>query len=274
MSKDSSRSMQLQQRDKALLRALAETFRILDRVQINELFPMGSASRVKYRLKQLLDAGYLSARPIFNEGGNMQYGYYLGPRAAEAFDSIERGAVHRARMDAAHLSNAGLAHRMLVDSIHIRFLTAQRSNPNYRLLTWVDQYSPEWETLRTYGLNVQADGYAEYILLLHFDNLYTFFLEADRGEERGHVISAKIRAYVDFAANGAYEKRFAARRFRVLFVTTTEKRGDALAELATASGSPDLFWITSWTQLKEAGIFQRVWLRPGQQGLHSIIPHL
>ncbi len=274
MSKSSTAAIQLQQRDRALLRALAESFRILDRVQINELFPMGSASRVKFRLKQLLDAGYLSARPIVNEGGNMQYGYYLGPRATAAFDSTERGAVQKARLDAAHLSNAGLAHRMLVDSIHIRFLTAQRRNPNYRLLTWVDQYSPEWETLRTYGLNVQADGYAEYILLLHFDNLYTFFLEADRGDERGHIISAKIRAYVDFASSGIYEKRFAARLFRVLFVTTTQKRAEALAELAMASGSADLFWITSWPQLKQVGIFEPVWIRPGQPGFHSLIPRL
>jgi|SRR5690348_9830156 len=274
MSKSSTGSIQLQQRDRALLRALAESFRILDRVQISELFPMGSASRVKFRLKQLLDAGYLSARPIFNEGGNMQYGYYLGPRAAEAFESIERGAVHKARLDAAHLSSSGLAHRMLVDSIHIQFLTAQRRNPNYRLLTWVDQYSPEWETLRTYGLNVQADGYAEYILLLHFDNLHTFFLEADRGGERGHVLSAKIRAYAEFAASGTYQKRFAAPPFRVLFVTTTPKRAEALAELVVSSGAAELFWITSWPQLQQAGIFDPIWIRPGQPDLYSIIPRL
>src|SRR5579864_1491625 len=135
----------LQERDLALIRMLAEEFRILDREQIGGLFPMGSTTRLNLRLKQLRDGGYLSSRPLSGLGAAIKHGYYLGPRAQELFeDPTEKRVVETIRNQAAQLSSAGLTHRMLVDSIHIRFLTAARDYANYKLLTWVDQYSPWW----------------------------------------------------------------------------------------------------------------------------------
>jgi len=64
---------------------------------------------------------------------------------------------------------------MLVDSIHIRFLTAARHYVNYKLLTRIDQYSPWWQSVRDYGIPVQPDGYGEYLMLMYFESLSTFF---------------------------------------------------------------------------------------------------
>jgi len=77
----------LQKRDIALIHMLVEEFRILSREQIGELFPMGSISRLNFRLKQLHDAGYLSIRPLAKMGKAVKYGYYLGPQAVELFDN-------------------------------------------------------------------------------------------------------------------------------------------------------------------------------------------
>jgi DNA-binding Lrp family transcriptional regulator len=263
----------LQDRDTLLIRLLAEDFRLLTREQIGELIPMGSVSRLNYRLKKLLDGGYLSRRVLLPSSHSAGYAYFLGPQAAAVFDDpAERRVVQERRAQAAHLSDAGLAHRILVDSVHIRFLAATRSYPNYKLVTWVDQYSPWWEEVRHYGVPIQADGYAEYLMLMYFDSLFTFFLEVDRGTERGQVMQAKIARYTAFAASGTFERKFAASAFRVLFVTTSERRAHALAAMS-APDAQKVFWITSWEHLKQARLFDRYWMRPGLDGLHSLADH-
>src|SRR6266404_3275681 len=78
-------SIRPQDRDVALIRMLAENFRILNREQIGELFPMGSIRRLNFRLKKLCDAGYLSTRTLVQMGNVTKHGYYLGPRAAQLF---------------------------------------------------------------------------------------------------------------------------------------------------------------------------------------------
>src|SRR6266704_1009298 len=124
----------LQNRDVSLIRMLAEDFRILNRDQIGELFPMGSVARLNFRLKQLREAGYLSSRPLAGLGTAVKRGYYLGPRAIELLsDQIEQRVAASVRSQAAQLAPTGLEHRMLVDSVHIRFLTAARDYPNYKL---------------------------------------------------------------------------------------------------------------------------------------------
>jgi len=63
---------------------------------------------------------------------------------------------------------------MLVDSIHIRFLTAARQYANYRLVTWIDQYSAWWKELRTYGVPIRRTAmvntscFCISIISLHF----------------------------------------------------------------------------------------------------------
>src|SRR5437899_8204037 len=92
------KSIRPQTRDVALIRMLAENFRILNREQIGELFPMGSIRRLNFRLKKLCDAGYLSTRTLVQMGNVTKHGYYLGPRAAELFPNpTERKVVNSMR---------------------------------------------------------------------------------------------------------------------------------------------------------------------------------
>ena len=261
----------LQDRDNALLRTLTEDFRVLSREQIGELFPMGSVARLNFRLKQLRDAGYLSSRPLAGLGTAVKRGYYLGPRAIELLsDPIERRVATSARSQAAQLAPTGLEHRMLVDSVHIRFLTAASDYPNYKLVTWIDQYSSWWEEVRSYGVPVQADGYGEYLMLLHFDSLFTFFLEVDRGTEGGKTIQEKIARYIEYAESGSYERQFAAKPFRVLFVAASRRRAESLLKM-TAAQTNKIFWITSWDRFKKAKILDAFWFRPGHEGMYSLL---
>lgn len=264
----------LQDRDISLIRMLAEDFRILTREQIGELFPMGSTRRLNFRLKQLCDAGYLSSRRLDQMGAIRKSAYYPGPRAVEMFDdATEQRLVATRRAQTTQLAESGLAHRMLVDSIHIRFLTAVRENPNYKLVTWIDQYSPSWADLQKYGVPLQADGYGEYLMLLHFENLYTFFLEVDRGTEWGKTMQDKIDRYVRYAESGTYERLFAAKQFRVLVVTTRTHRMEGLLKLME-SKPINLFWITTWERFKQAKLLDAYWFRPNQKGTYSLLSHI
>src|SRR5437879_9513758 len=191
-TKAGGKAISLQNRDISLIRMLAEDFRMLNGEQIGELFPLGSIRRRNFRLKQLCDAGYLSSRELIRMGNVAKHGYYLGPRAPELFSNpTEQRLVKGIRAQVAQLTESGLTHRMLVDSIHIRFLTAAREYANYRLVTWIDQYSSWWNEVRNYGIPVQADGYGEYLMLLHVDTPFTFFIEVDRDTEGGMTIHAK-----------------------------------------------------------------------------------
>src|SRR5262249_24056931 len=144
-------------------------------------------------------------------------------------DPTEKNVLFALHKQASQLALSGLDHRVMVDTIHIRFLTAERTYPQYRLLTWMDQYSPSWESLRQYGVPIQADGYGEYILLMHFDALHTFFLEVDI-TERAEVLRDKVERYISFAESGNYEKLFAASTsFRVLLITSNQSKLEGLA---------------------------------------------
>ena len=261
-----------QDRDLTLIRALAEDFRILTPRQINELVPRGSARRVNFRLNKLRDAGYLSYRPLASFGPGSTGGYYLGPKAAELFDPAERNAVTTIREQASKLAETGLAHRMLVDSIHIRFRVASRANPQFKLFTWIDQYSDWWSALRKYGVPIQADAYAECLVLFGFQNLLTLFLEVDRGTERGHMIEDKLNRYAAYAASGDYERLFAAGMFRVLFVTTSDARRDQLIKKMERLG-PDVFWVTTWEAFRNSDLLAPHWRRPRYEGAYSLLSH-
>jgi hypothetical protein len=267
------KSIRPQDRDIALIRMLAEKFRILNREQIGELFPMGSIRRLNFRLKKLCDSGYLSIRTLAQMGNATKHGYYLGPRAAELFvNPTERKIVNSVRAQVPQLAESGLAHRMLVDSIHIRFMTAGREYPEYKLLTWIDQYSPWWQDLERYGVPVRADGYGEYLVLLHFDSLFTFFLEVDRGTERGETLQDKIDRYMQYAESGAYEEHFAAKPFRVLFITTTDRRMEGMLRMMKHS-RPDIFWVTTRKRFTASKLLDAYWRRPNRSETYSLLFH-
>ena len=102
------------------------------------------------------------SRELIRMGNVAKLAYYLGPRAPELFsDPTEQRLVKGIRAQVAQLTGSGLTHRMLVDSIHIRFLTAAREYPNYRLVTWIDDHSLAclWTSVEIAILLKHADRY-------------------------------------------------------------------------------------------------------------------
>jgi len=262
----------LQERDTLLLDLLATQFRLLSRDQIGELLPMGSVSRLNFRLKRLVEGRYLSTRLITTRGPSHKLTYYLGPRSLDTFaDSEHQEIAASAREQAAELTALGLPHRMLVDDIHIRFLVSQRLYPHFKLITWVDQYSQSWEQLRKLGLFFEPDGYGEYRLSFAFQNVVPFFVEADRGTERGTLLLEKIDRYLRYAALLLTSARLSAEPFRVLFITESNRRTKNLLEVI-GTKTDKLFWVTTADRFRQAQLFDPHWSRPHQEGRHSLAP--
>src|SRR5262249_27547277 len=113
--------------DKALVRMLAEDFRLLTRQQINELFPTESHRASLHRLWRLWNGGYVSARCFRTSDGTREIGIFLGPRAWELFDDpAEKTVLISLHREVQDVETSQILRRLLVDWVHIRFLTASR----------------------------------------------------------------------------------------------------------------------------------------------------
>lgn len=254
--------------DLELLRFLAKDFLLLSRQQVNALFPERSLRNINYRLSKLRSAGFLSRRqyPATTLGPWMPL-YYLGPRAPEALghDPGDVTLVAR-RKRAIQLRESAIPHSLLVDSVHIQFLTATKDYPDYELLTWIPQYDALWRTLGDHGFQLRPDGYAE----IHKDaHVVRFFLELDRGTERGQKITAKFAEYQRYLMTGQFEQHFSAPSFRVLFVTSTERRARQLARHAS-SFSENLFWLSSIDTFFSSPLFNAFWRVSGSDLLQPL----
>ena len=259
--------LQLQPADIELVRLLREDFVLLTRSQICELFPGRSIRRTNFRLRKLRQAAYLSRRYPAGMLVPKIPLYYIGPRAAEALsrDPRDPGVLSR-RKQALQLRDASLPHLLLVNSVHIKFLSASRHYSDFELLSWIPQYDSVWQTLNQYGFPLRPDGYGEYrkeLLTLRF------FLELDRGTERGRALHNKLAAYTEYARSGRFEEHFSASGFRVLFIPPTLRRARQLLR-AISSHNPDLFWVTPADQFFHQPLFDPHWQCPNSDILYSL----
>ena len=76
---------------------------------------------------------------------------------------------------------------------------------------------------------VIPDGF---FTIKHKGRNYHFFLEADRSTMTSKRYLRKLRAYWLFWKTGGLQRKFSIPRFRVLTLTTSEKRKDNLRALA------------------------------------------
>ncbi len=258
----------LTRNDLELLRLLAKDFLLLTRQQINTLFPDRSLRNTNYRLRKLLIGGFVSRRlyPSVAWGPKIPL-YYLGPKATEALGLAPSDPKMLARRKRAlQLSDGGIPHHLLVDSVHIRFLVAPKTYPAYELLSWIPQYDALWTTLNDHGFPLRPDGYSE---IRQTRVILRFFLELDRGTERGQAIRAKFDEYQQYLVSGRYEQHFSAPNFRVLFITSTERRAGLLARHAS-SFPGDLFWFSPADTFFRAPLLDPYWRIANSDVLQSL----
>lgn len=127
---------------------------------------------------------------------------------------------------------------------------------------------------------VVPDGFCE---LEWHDRRYTFFIEADRRTVTG--ISSipdkrdwvkKIRIYQEFYHSRIFQQRYNAPSFRVLTVTTGDRRLTNLKAATEEVGGRNRFWFTTFDEIEaEDALMAPIWRIANRDGTFALIesPH-
>jgi len=259
-------TIDLQPDDRQLIRLLGGTFLLLDDRQVGELFPGRSPKAFKERCARLVRAGYLNVRHPheITRLGNILY--YLGPAGQKLLDPESQiPKVGSRAKQARSFSDADVPHLYLANCVQIKFMAARRQYSDFELVSWIPQYAPLWMMLNRHGLAVRPDGFVRY-----GKNSRTFhaFIEVDRNTYRSHL-PRRFEGYHRYAQSGRSGAHLSAAHFRVLFITVSQSRMNALLRLASTY-PPDLFWVTTVKEFLARPLFEPQWRSPSSSCLHGL----
>lgn len=244
-------SLVLQERDLKLLEAL-ELMRVVDREQAKVVAGFRSTTRANTRLLALTRAGFLKRAFL----GSRHAVYWLASKNGR--QSKESPEAPTSREPAALF----LRHRL---EINRALLTLK-----YASIPMAGWWFVQWQSFQqslSATLPLIPDGYFE---MGSGQGVLPLFLEIDLGTEAVTVIERKARLYLQLATSGEFTALFHQPRFRVLVVTTSQRR---LINLRTsiAKITDKIFWFTTIDSLSPERFWSSVWLRPTGDERHSLI---
>lgn len=240
-------SIRIQERDQYLLELLASDFLLLTREQIQQLIPRG-VRRTNQRLALLTSHGYLAKKEPEDALSPSLTIYYLGENAANTLTG-NADDIKARRTRARNFGDSYLRHLHLINSAHIKFVTAQAHE--YHFVTWVSSDNSEWEHVP--GLRLRPDGFLRF---RKNQQEFCYFIEVDRGTERGESIRKKIAEYHNFDLAGGFWQSFKRDWFRVLFIVSEESRCKTLLKLFPS----DTFWVAPAAEILSKRLFDGYWI--------------
>lgn len=170
-----------------------------------------------------------------------------------------------------HVKLLFLEHTLRVNDARIAFTLAARGHPDHKLVIWreglgIADRAPDPQDA-TKWLPVRPDGYFCYRVE---ERRAHFFLEIDLGTESNHCFRQKVRAYIAYRQSGRYRERYGAYAFRVLTVTTSERRMANLLRTTEAEGGGSMFWFTTFGQLREVAALEPCWSLANRRNLKAL----
>ena len=170
-----------------------------------------------------------------------------------------------------------LTFRHLRTVVHTRIMFEQAFArvTDWQLLRWIPERLLEDQfTINVSGemkrSKIRADGFLQY---QHTPSgqTYSAFVEADLGTMSHAQIIAKVERYLHYFQTSLPEERYGTRWFRVLMITTGQKRAQQLWHtISRLTGS--IFWLTSFDALRDPlWLTQRNWLRVGHDGNYALV---
>lgn len=249
MTGNNRKGMVLQERDRHLLSEIA-TFRIVDRNQAKIVAGFGSDSRVNRRLRALTDAGLLKRFSLGTNGSGQKAVYSLSPNGAflagVPYRSFQR------RKGASLVGDSGVQHQFSINELHLSLKYQPVLPPGVTFEKWQAFHEPI-----TPGSRLIPDGY---FVLKERSRVVAAFVEIDLGHERRAVWREKVKKYAELALSGIHQRVFECREFRVVVVTTTERRLKSLQAMASSLTSK-IFWFTTLDLLRSEGPCAPIWRR-------------
>ncbi len=209
-----------------------------------------STTRVNTRLLKLTRAGLLNRFFVGTIGGGRKAIYTLSP-AAGALLGLEYRRISRSHGKTL-VGDLFVEHQMRVNQVYAQ--VKHRPLPDrFRFVRWLTFFEPLSKTSR-----LVPDGYFE----IQTDaGIRGVFLEIDLGNQSKKVWEQKVRSYLQFAVSGDFQRLFRQQQFRVVVITTSERRLRSI-RAAIAKHTDKLFWLSDFESINRAGFWSPIWFRP------------
>ena len=254
-----AKGLVLQERDRHILQELA-VMRVIDRDQAKLIGGFRSTTRVNKRLLALTRGGLLK-RFFIGSGGWKKSLYSLSPLGANFLETPYRGM--RVRDDELITVSSSLEHQLGINDLYCIVKYRQVSVDSGKLVRWENLYRPI-DAKRS----LIPDAYIE---ISGPEETIAAFLEFDLGHENLIVWKKKVEKYLHYAISGEFENPVHRSQFRVLVVTSSERRLEGLQK-ATAAVTSKIFYFSTVNSVQDTGFWAPIWFRP--QGDHRPIPLL
>jgi hypothetical protein len=170
-----------------------------------------------------------------------------------------------------------LSHELALRDVRVWFELTARQALDHEIVRWCDGKEAEMDLKRTRPpKSVRPDAWFVYGLCR---KALVCCIEVDQGTERGTSgrWKEKLSAYQELLASGKLQEVTGFRNARILVVTVTPRRRDALAETichGTDRAAAEQYWVACGADMLRPGLTEAIWRRPGSQGLHPLITHM
>ena len=278
-------------RDLEILHAVYEC-RALTTQQIQRrFFPAQQGSRgglvsCQQRLKLLFHHGYLhrDEQAIRLREGRAPLVYFLDkPGAAVLAKHLQVEVTDldwHPRDNAAGAGQLFLTHLLKTNDVRIA-LELAAAQTEWQLHVWLDERNLRRRQMKDYVEVVDDQGRMQqmalvpdsYFALMGPDAVFHHFLEIDLRTTTGASSRSghrdwvrRVQAYMAYHRSGRYQARYQSSFFRVLTVTTSERRLAHLKEITEQARGGTEFWYTSFPVLSaETALTAPIWQVAGQE---------
>lgn len=238
----------------------ASILKVFDREQAQVCAGFNSIARANTRLPLLVQHGLLRRFFLPTEKGGKKSLYSMSRKGA-GLAQVPFAGISRAS-DRLLVGDLFVAHQLHINDFYLALKYKPIPLEGVQFRRWMVLKAP-----LSPASPIIPDGYFE---LTTPDRIVCCFLEVDLGGETSSVWKAKIESYLNFAATGEFEHQFQQPQFRVLVITTTDRRRDAIRRLS-ARYTEKLFWFSTFTAIKRDGLWASVWMRPAGDQAQSLL---
>jgi len=244
-------------RDRVLLESLL-LFRIVDRQQASQIAELPSVGFANKRLLKLVRAGLLKRCFMPTQNRGVGAFYALTGKAIQLIGAEARPL--RRKNDALLTTDLFVVHQLAINSVLLQAKQAPAvAGAAARLLTF--------RSVLSKSVPLLPDAYFE---LNAPSGLYPMFLEVDLGNESLKVLERKAEQYILLATSGEYQRIFKQLRFRVLIVTSSDRRLEGIRKIISKHTNK-IFWFSTLNAINSDGVFAPIWLRPEGQEKQSLL---
>jgi len=249
------------ERDRKLFDALG-MLRVVDRQQARTITGRVdvSVSTTNTRLKKLVDAGLLNRFFIGTAAGGVKALYALNSKSAALVSDSAR-PLNR-RRDSVLISDPFVQHQLAVNDVLIPVKFLPVPSPDVHLVRMA-----VFSQVLSRATPLIPDGYLE---LANPAGIHPMFCEVDLGTEPQRTWATKARLYLQLATTGEYEQLFRQSRFRVLVIADSERRLLHIRR-TVATQTSKIFFFSTLTTIRRAGLLASHWLRPEGEGRQALL---